>query len=636
MSATSYDSSNIQVLEGLEPVRKRPGMYIGSTDERGLHHLVWEIVDNSIDEAMAGHAKNITVIMHTDGSISVEDDGRWIPVDVHAKTGKSALETVMTVLHAGGKFGGDESGYKVSGGLHGVGASVVNALSTQMQVWVHKDAKVYTQSYKIGVPDGPVVPTGEKTDKHGTIVRFWPDATMFTTTIFDYDTIKVRLRQQAYLTKGITITLLNEFEDTQYRFFFEGGIESYVHYLNRAADPVADEVFYVDKQIEHVAVEIALQYKKDDYSEKTISFVNNVITPEGGTHVVGFKMALTRTINKYAREQEILKEKDQNLTNEDVVEGLTVIISVKVPEPQFEGQTKGKLGTPEVKWITDRAMGEAFYDFLAENPKAGRQIIEKCLLAARARAAARNARDTIIRKGALEWSGLPGKLADCSSKDPTKCELYIVEGDSAGGSAKQGRNREFQAILPLRGKILNTEQARLDRVFANAEIKNVIIGLGTSIGESFDYSRLRYHRIVIMTDADVDGAHIRTLLLTFFFRYFRPLIDNGHIFIANPPLYKLAKWKQTWYVYSDEQKERIIAQEGVTTEGIQRYKGLGEMNPEQLWETTMDPEQRKMFRVSVEDAEKADEVFRILMGEDVPPRKHFIQSRAKNVTNLDV
>jgi len=636
MSATSYDSSNIQVLEGLEPVRKRPGMYIGSTDERGLHHLVWEIVDNSIDEAMAGHAKNITVIMHADWSVSVEDDGRGIPVDLHAKTGKSALETVMTVLHAGGKFGGDESGYKVSGGLHGVGASVVNALSTKMQVWVHKDGKVYTQSYKIGVPDGQVEPTGEKTNKHGTIVRFWPDASMFTTTTFDYDTIKVRLRQQAYLTKGITITLLNEFEDTKYRFFFEGGIESYVHYLNRAADPVADEVFYVDKQIEHVAVEIALQYKKDDYNEKTISFVNNVITPEGGTHVVGFKMALTRTINKYAREQEILKEKDLNLTNEDVVEGLTCIISVKVPEPQFEGQTKGKLGTPEVKWITDRAMGEAFYDFLAENPKAGRQIIEKCLLAARARAAARNARDTIIRKGALEGSGLPGKLADCSSKDPTKCELYIVEGDSAGGSAKQGRNREFQAILPLRGKILNTEQARLDKVFGNAEIKNVIIGLGTSIGESFDYSRLRYHRIVIMTDADVDGAHIRTLLLTFFFRYFRPLIDNGHIFIANPPLYKLSKGKQTWYVYSDEQKEKVLAEEGVTTEGIQRYKGLGEMNPDQLWETTMDPEQRKMFRVSVEDAEKADEVFRILMGEEVPPRKHFIQSRAKQVANLDI
>jgi DNA gyrase subunit B len=636
MSSTSYDSSNIQVLEGLEPVRKRPGMYIGSTDERGLHHLVWEIVDNSIDEAMAGHAKSITVTMHTDGSVSVEDDGRGIPVDVHAKTGKSALETVMTVLHAWGKFGGEESGYKVSWGLHWVGASVVNALSTKMQVWVHKDGKVYTQSYQIGVPDAQVAPTGEKTDKHGTIVRFWPDASMFTTVVFDYETIRTRLRQQAYLTKGITITLIDELRDSAYRFFFEGGIESYVHHLNRSSEPIGEDVFYVDKQIDHIQVEVSLQYKKDDYNEKLISFVNNVITPEGGTHVVGTKMALTRTINKFAREQEILKEKDDNLTNEDVVEGLTIIISVKVPEPQFEGQTKGKLGTPEAKGITDRAMGEALYDFLSEHPKTARAIVEKCLLAARARAAARNARDTIIRKWALEGSGLPGKLADCSSKDPTKCELYIVEGDSAGGSAKQGRNREFQAILPLRGKILNTEQARLDKVFANGEIKNLIIALGTSISESFDYSRLRYHRIVIMTDADVDGAHIRTLLLTFFFRYFKALIENGHIFIANPPLYKLSKGKNAWYAYSDDQKVKIMDQEWVTSEGIQRYKGLGEMNPEQLWETTMDPDQRKMFRVTIEDAEKADEVFRILMGEDVPPRKHFIQSRATSVANLDV
>ena len=636
MSAQTYDSSNIQVLEWLEPVRKRPWMYIGSTDERGLHHLVWEIVDNSIDEAMAGHAKSIVVTMHADGSVSVEDDGRGIPVDIHPKTGKSALETVMTVLHAWGKFWGEESGYKVSGGLHGVGASVVNALSTKMQVWVHKDKKVYTQSYKIGVPDAQVEETWEKTTKHGTIVRFWPDATMFTTTVFDYDTIRTRLRQQAYLTKGITITLYNEFANTRYRFFFEGGIESYVHHLNRSAEPIGDDVFYVDKQIENVQVEVSLQYKKDDYNEKLISFVNNVITPEGGTHVVGTKMALTRTINKYAREQEILKEKDQNLANEDVVEGLTIIISVKVPEPQFEGQTKGKLGTPEAKGITDRVMWESFYDFLNEHPKTARAIIEKCLLAARARAAARNARDTIIRKWALEGSGLPGKLADCSSKDASKCELYIVEGDSAWGSAKQGRNREFQAILPLRGKILNTEQARLDKVFANGEIKNLIIALGTSIGESFDYGRLRYHRIVIMTDADVDGAHIRTLLLTFFFRYFRPLIENGHIFIANPPLYKLSKGKQSWYAYNDEQKVTIIEQEWVVSEGIQRYKGLGEMNPEQLWETTMDPVQRKMFRVTIEDAEKADEVLRILMGEDVPPRKHFIQSRATSVANLDV
>lgn len=617
-------------------MRKRPGMYIGETDETGLHHLIWEIVDNSIDEAMAGYAKNITISMHSDGSISVDDDGRGIPVDIHPKTGKSTLETVMTVLHAGGKFGGPDSGYKVSGGLHGVGASVVNALSDKLQVWVHKDGKVFTQIYKRGIPEAPANETGETTDRHGTIVRFWPDATMFSTVIFNYETILTRIRQQAYLTKGVTLTVRNEYANSQYRFFFEGGIQSYIHYLNRNAESIGDDVFYGEKIQDDTQVEIALQYKKDDFSEKIISFVNNVITPEGGTHVVGFQMALTRTINKYAREQEILKEKDQNLENVDMLEGICAIISVKVPEPRFSSQDKRKFVIPETKTIVDRVLSEKLYDFLAEHPKTARAIVEKCLLAARARAAARNARDTIIRKGALEGSGLPGKLADCSSKDPSKCELYIVEGDSAGGSAKQGRSREFQAILPLRGKILNTEQARLDKIFGNAEIKNLIIAFGTSIGESFDYSRLRYHRIIIMTDADVDGAHIRTLLLTFFFRYFRPLIENGHIFIANPPLYKLSKGKQTWYVYSDEQKIKLIEEEGVTTEGIQRYKGLGEMNPEQLWETTMDPEQRKMFRVRIEDAERADQVFRVLMGEDVPPRKHFIQSHAKQVSNLDI
>jgi len=505
-----------------------------------------------------------------------------------------------------------------------------------MHVWVYKDGQVYFQSYQMGKPDGPVAPTGEKTDKHGTLVRFWPDPTMFTTVAFDYDTIRIRLRQQAYLTKGVTLTLINEYTDQKYRFFFEGGIESYVHYLNRSAEPLTDEVFYTEKQIDDIQVEIALQYKKDDYNEKLISFVNNVITPEGGTHVVGFRMAMTRTMNKYAREQEILKEKDQNLTSDDMVEGRTVILSVKGPEPQFEGQTKGKLGTPEAKGITDRVTGEALYDFLQENPRAAKAMIEKCLLAARARAAARNARDTIIRKGALEGSGLPGKLADCSSRDSSRTELYIVEGDSAGGSAKMGRDRQFQAILPLRGKILNTEQARIDRIFANNEIKNLIIAFGTSVGETFDYSKLRYHRIVIMTDADVDGAHIRTLLLTFFFRYFPTLIEKGHVFIANPPLYKLTRGKQSWYAYNEEQKNAIIAQENVTTEGIQRYKGLGEMNAEQLWETTMDPAVRKMFRVTIEDAEDADGVFRILMGEEVAPRKHFIQSRAKSVANLDV
>ena len=632
----TYDSSQIQVLEGLEPVRKRPWMYIGETDETGLHHLIWEIVDNSIDEAMAGHAKHIDIAMHSDGSISVEDDGRGIPVDVHPKTGKSTLETVMTVLHAGGKFGWAESGYKVSWGLHGVWASVVNALSDKMQVWVHKDGKIYTQVYRRWIPEAQVAETGGSTTRHGTIVQFWPDATMFSTTVFNYDTILTRIRQQAYLTKGITLTVVNEYANTRYRFFFEGGIQSYIHYLNRTAEPIGEDVFYADKQQDDTQVEIALQYKKDDFSEKIISFVNNVITPEGGTHVVGFQMALTRTINKYAREQEFLKEKDLNLENVDMLEWVCVIISVKVPEPRFSSQDKRKFVIPETKTIVDRVLSEKLYDFLSEHPKTAKAIVEKCLLASRARMAARNARDTIIRKWALEGSGLPGKLADCSSKDPTKCELYIVEGDSAGGSAKQWRAREFQAILPLRGKILNTEQARLDKIFGNTEIKNLIIALGTSIGESFDYGRLRYHRIVIMTDADVDGAHIRTLLLTFFFRYFRPLVDNGHIFIANPPLYKLSKGKQTWYVYNEDQKLKLIIEEGITSEWVQRYKGLGEMNPDQLWETTMDPEKRKMFRVTVEDAEKADAVFRMLMGEDVPPRKHFIQSRATQVSNLDV
>lgn len=636
MSATSYDSSNIQVLEGLEPVRKRPGMYIGETNEQGLHHLVWEIVDNSIDEAMAGYAKHITVTMHDDGSVSVTDDGRGIPVDLHPKTGKSALETVMTVLHAGGKFGGAESGYKVSGGLHGVGASVVNALSDKMQVWVHKNGKVYTQSYQRGVPDGNVAPTGDKTDIHGTIVRFWPDATMFTTVIFNYDTILTRLRQQAYLTKGITLTIVNEFTGAKYRFFFEGGIQSYVHHLNRGVDTIGDGIFYADKNIDDIQVEIALQYKKDDYSDRIISFVNNVTTTDGGTHMAGFQAALTRTVNKYAREVEILKEKDNNLESSDVLEGLCAVISVKVPEPRFSSQTKEKLVNPEVKSVVDKVFSEKLYEYLQENPRSAKAMVEKSLLAARARAAARSARDTIIRKGALEGMTLPGKLADCSSKDPSKSEIYIVEGDSAGGSAKQGRDRETQAILPLKGKILNTEQARLDKIFANGEIKNLIIALGTSIGETFDMSRLRYHRIVIMTDADVDGAHIRTLLLTFFYRYLRPLVDGGYIYIAQPPLYKLTKGKQTWYVYNDDEKNVVLAEHGVTSEGIQRYKGLGEMNPEQLWETTMDPQQRKMGRVNIVDAEKADEVFRTLMGEDVPPRRRFIQSRAKHVMNLDV
>lgn len=637
MSETSqhYDSSSIQVLEWLEPVRKRPWMYIGETNEQWLHHLVWEIVDNSIDEAMAGHAKHIIVTMHSDGSVSVEDDGRGIPVDIHPKTGKSTLETVMTVLHAWGKFGGAESGYKVSWGLHWVGASVVNALSTKMQVWVHKDGKVFTQIYNIWVPQGPATEVG-KSDKHGTIVRFWPDATMFTTVVFNYETIRTRLRQQAYLTKGITLTLLDEYTDEKYRFFFEWGIQSYVHHLNRWSEVVGDSIFYVDKNLDDIQVEIALQYKKDDFSDRIVSFVNNVTTTDGGTHMAGFQAALTRTINKYAREQEILKEKDNNLESSDVLEGLCAVISVKVPEPRFSSQTKEKLVNPEAKSVVDKVCSEKLYEYLQENPKTAKAMIEKSLLAARARAAARNARDTIIRKWVLEGMTLPGKLADCSSKDPSKSELYIVEGDSAGGSAKQGRDREFQAILPLRGKILNTEQARIDRVFGNNEIKNLIIAMGTSIGDSFDISKLRYHRIIIMTDADVDGAHIRTLLLTFFFRYFRPLIENGYIYIAQPPLYRLQKWKQIWYTYGDEEKIALINEHGITTEWVQRYKGLGEMNPDQLWETTMDPTVRKMYRVGITDAERADETFRMLMGEEVAPRKRFIQTRAKNVANLDI
>ena len=635
MSSAHYDASNIQILEGLEPVRKRPGMYIGSTDERGLHHLVWEIVDNAIDEAMAGHARFVEVTIRSDGGISVADDGRGIPVDIHPKTGKSALETVMTTLHAGGKFGGDESGYKVSGGLHGVGASVVNALSRRMEVHVHRNNTIYYQGYAQGTPDADVTPIGT-TDRRGTTVIFWPDETMFSTVEWDYGTILARMRQQAYLTKGITITLIDErSENNRYRFYFEGGIRSYVYHLNHRADPLG-EIFSVDRNMDSVQVEVSLQYKKSDYDEQTITFVNNIHTPEGGTHLVGFRSALTRTINKYARANEILKEKDPNLGSEDVVEGLTAIISVKVPEPQFEGQTKSKLGNNEVKAIVDKVMGEKFAEFLEENPRTAKGIIEKCCIAFRARMAARNARDTIIRKGALEGMTLPGKLADCSSRDPRKCELYIVEGDSAGGSAKQGRDRNYQAILPLRGKILNTEQARLDKIFGNQEIKNLIIAVGTSIGDTFDISRLRYHRIVLMTDADVDGAHIRTLLLTFFYRYLKELIIRGHIYIAQPPLYKLTKGKEAWYVYNEEEKLEAIPLHNITTEGIQRYKGLGEMNAEQLWETTMDPATRIMHRVHIEDAERANEVFRILMGEDVVPRKRFIQARAKQVSNLDV
>ncbi len=628
----NYWAESIQVLEWLEPVRKRPWMYIGSTDERWLHHLVWEIVDNSIDEAMAGHCDTITLTLGVDGSCMVEDNGRWIPTAVHPKTGKSSLETILTVLHAGWKFGW--GGYKVSGWLHGVWSSVVNALSTRMEATVHREGKIFFQAFNKWVTEWDIQVIG-KSDKTGTIIQFWPDAEIFkTTTEFQYKTIVNRLRQQAYLTKGITLIIHDERSGEKYKFYFEWGIKSYVNFLNKTEETLGD-VFYVEKEKNEILVEASFQFNKE-FSNNIISFVNNIHTPEGGSHMVGFRTALTRTINKYARDKGILKEKDQNLTNEDVVEWLTAVISVKVVDPQFEWQTKSKLWTPEARGAVDSVFSEKLWEFLEENPTTAKSIIEKVFLAAKARLAARAARDTIIRKWALEWMTLPWKLADCSSKSPEKSELYIVEGDSAGWSAKQGRNRETQAILPLRGKILNTEQARIDKIFANQEIKNLIIAMGTSVWETFDLSKLRYHRIVIMTDADVDGAHIRTLLLTFFFRYLREVIEGWYIYIAQPPLYKLLKWRQSWYVYSDEEKEKIIAEYGVTGENIQRYKGLWEMNPEQLWETTMDPELRKMYKVTIDDAKKADEIFKILMWWEVAPRRRFIQSRAKSVKNLDV
>lgn len=632
-----YWASQIQVLEGLEAVRKRPGMYIGSTDARGRDHLVKEIVDNSIDEALAGHCTHITLRLTDDGSCVVEDNGRGIPVDTHEKTGLSALETVMTVLHAGGKFGGDNSGYKVSGGLHGVGASVVNALSSRTEATVWKDGFEYFQAYERGKPTASIKKVGATDHVNGTRIQFWPDADIFEDIVFDFAYIKKDFRERAYLTRGITLTAIDERSGKQdrIRYYFEWGLKSYITYLNRHHESIGD-IFCTDNMVDHVSVEVALQYRKEDYSEHLTSFVNNVITPGGGTHMTGFRTALTRTINKYAREKNFLTDKDSNLTNEDVAEGLTAIISVKVPEPQFEGQTKDKLWNSEVRGITDKSVAETLGDFLAEQPKTAKAIIDKCLLASRARMAARSARETIIRKGALEWLTLPGKLADCASKDPSKSELYIVEGDSAGGSAKQGRNRDIQAILPLRGKILNTEQARIDKIFLNEQIKNLITAIGCGISDTFDLAKARYHRIVIMTDADVDGAHIRTLLLTFFYRFMRPLIDVGYLYIAQPPLYKLARGKEVWYAYSEEEKLEIIAKNEVKTEGIQRYKGLGEMNPEQLWETTMDPERRVMALVTIDDAEAADEVFRILMGSEVPPRRRFIQSRAKSVANLDI
>ncbi len=653
MTDQNYSADNIQVLEGLEAVRKRPGMYIGSTDERGLHHLLWEIVDNSIDEAMAGYCDKIRITFLADGGISVLDNGRGIPVDKHSKTGKSALETVLTVLHAGGKFGG--GGYKVSGGLHGVGSSVVNALSTKLKAKVFRDNKVWEQSYTIGKPDGEIQETGT-CKKTGTEITYYPDDTIFETLEYNLETVYTRIRQQAYLTKGIELSIVDErqnHEKSKYRFYFEGGVAAYVRHINEPKNAIA-EIVSTETVEDDVSVEVALQYT-DSYTDTILTFTNNIHTSEGGTHLAGFRTALTKTINAYAREHSILKDKEENLTADDVKEGMTAIVSVKVPEPQFEGQTKSKLGNSEVRGIVNRAFSKEFSKYLEENPKDAKLIIGKCLLAARARLAARAARDTVIRKGALEGLTLPGKLADCSSKDPSKSEIYIVEGDSAGGSAKQGRDRDTQAILPLKGKILNTEQARLDKILANKEVRSLIVALGVGIGEQFDIEKLRYHKIVVMTDADVDGLHIRTLIMTLFYRYFKPIIEGGFLYIANPPLFKLTKGKQAQYAYSDEEKDEIILSWGGSLEnnideitdkpeeiakkvniGVQRYKGLGEMNPEQLWETTMDPEKRTMFHVTIKDAEAADAIFNTLMGPEVPPRRKFIQAHAKDAETIDV
>ncbi|WP_153126927.1 DNA topoisomerase (ATP-hydrolyzing) subunit B [Peribacillus tepidiphilus] len=635
VQAQSYDENQIQVLEGLEAVRKRPGMYIGSTSDKGLHHLVWEIVDNSIDEALAGFCDEIKVIIEEDNSITVIDNGRGIPVGIHEKMGRPAVEVIMTVLHAGGKFGG--GGYKVSGGLHGVGASVVNALSTELEVFVHRDGKIYYQKYHRGVPVEDLKIIGE-TDRTGTTIHFKPDSEIFTETLeYDYETLASRLRELAFLNRGIRISIEDKrVENKKNEYYYEGGIISYVEHLNRTKEVLHEEPIYIEGEKDGITVEIALQYN-DSYSSNIYSFANNIHTYEGGTHESGFKTALTRVINDYARKQGMIKENDQNLTGDDVREGLTAIISVKHPEPQFEGQTKTKLGNSEARAITDSILAEKLESFMLENPSVARKIVEKGLMAARARLAAKKARELTRRKSALEVSSLPGKLADCSSKDPSISELYVVEGDSAGGSAKQGRDRHFQAILPLRGKIINVEKARLDKILSNNEIRAIITALGTGIGEDFDISKARYHKIVIMTDADVDGAHIRTLLLTFFYRYMRKIIEHGYIYIAQPPLYKISQGKKVEYAYNDRQLEQILSElPSQPKPGIQRYKGLGEMNPEQLWETTMNPDTRTLLQVSLKDAIEADETFEILMGDKVEPRRNFIEENALYVKNLDI
>jgi len=626
----AYTAEQIQVLEGLEPVRRRPGMYIGSTDKSGLHHLVWELVDNSVDEALAGYCDEIVVTMHADGSISVRDDGRGIPVD-KMDDGRSALEVVLTVLHAGGKFGG--GGYKVSGGLHGVGLSVVNALSERLEANVFRDGREYHQSYVRGVPQTPVQTVGKST-AHGTLVRFWPDPQVFPETTWDRDAILHRLREMAFLNKGLKIVLDDENLGYPYTFYFEGGILAFVHYLNHGKGLVNQAPFYVDREVESTQIEISLQYNQT-FVENVLAFANNIHTAEGGSHVTGFRAALTNALNRYARKAGVLKDQDPNLTGEDVREGLTAVISVKLLEPQFEGQTKTKLGNAEVQGHVSTVLTEGLSQYLDENPSEGRRIIEKSLTAARAREAARKARDLVQRKSLLESTMLPGKLADCSERDPHRCELFIVEGDSAGGTAKAGRDRRTQAILPLRGKILNVEKARLDKVLTSEEIRNLITALGTGIGERFEYEKLRYWRIVIMTDADVDGSHIRTLLLTFFFRYFPTLIEQSHIYMAQPPLYKVEKGKQVAWVYSDAERDKETKRMGANVK-VSRFKGLGEMNADQLWDTTMNPERRVLLRVDIEDAAAVSDIFEKLMGTDVEPRKKFIQAHAKAVRNLDI
>jgi len=663
-AVTDYGAEQIQVLEGLEPVRKRPGMYIGSTGETGLHHMIKEVADNGIDEVIAGHATEVKVVLNADGSCTVTDNGRGIPVETHKKTGLSTLETVLTVLHAGGKFG--DGGYKVSSGLHGVGVSVVNALSEKLEAEIHRDGFVWTQTFMKGAPQGKIK-KGEKTKVTGTKITFWPDTTIMEDSPFSYQWVVDYLRHQAYLTKGVIGSVKDERTGKRASYYFDGGIKSYVQHINRGKETLTDEPFYVEKQVDDVQVEVSLQYT-DAYTENIKQFANNVINPDGGTHLTGFRSAITRVINDYARKSGLLKEKDDNLTGEDIREGLTAVISVKIPDPQFEGQTKNKLGNPEVRGAVESVMNEYFSYYLDENPSHAKKIIGKSILSARARQAARAARDNIIRKGVLEGSSLPGKLTDCSSKDPSISEVYIVEGDSAGGSAKQGRDPKTQAILPLRGKVLNVERARLDKLLANNEITAMIKALGVGIDEQFDMSGLRYGRVIIMTDADVDGSHIRTLLLTFLYRYMLPVVQAGHVYIAQPPLFKVMQGRKIHYTYTEAEKDELIVKltaerkakkAGETATGenevisnsdgddkealkaagvteLSRYKGLGEMDAEQLWETTMNPENRVLLKVNIEDAEKADAIFNKLMGSEVEPRKNFIQTHATKVKDLDI